>query len=291
MAWTRFQSFDAFDEPEDERMLPSALRQAAPRPSSVAQPMGPPMTQPQPARVQTPGLQAPAPSALPAPQPGGQQPGLSSGPAVPGGSMPGPAPSPLAGAPVPPGGPPASPGPPGPSGPPGRVDPNAVLAFLNESGAPSSQNLEAIFPELQQQFPGVEIGKRNAQGLIDAIHLPDGTVYDVILGMTPGGGQGWQMLPAGRMGPGGQYMPFGPESSALSGQVPQALEQGAGTRMGEADRTAQMVMAQFGGVLPPQYQWLQQVQAQQPGSGGVRPIERQDPLRFLGQQSPVQRAR
>ncbi len=85
---------------------------------------------------------------------------------------------------------------------------NSVVKGL----APTPQSLESLRADLEAY--GIKLGEKNAQGFIDKIILPDGSVWDVIESATATGGKRWQFIPDSPGGASG-----GPGGSGPAGQV------------------------------------------------------------------------
>jgi hypothetical protein len=70
---------------------------------------------------------------------------------------------------------------------------------------PSPQSLKALEPLLNKY--GIKLGPLNARGFTDGIILPNGVFYDVIMGATENGGQGWGFIVPSGVSTGGNGLP------------------------------------------------------------------------------------
>lgn len=113
--------------------------------------------------------------------------------------------------------------------------------FLNtvvQGLAPNPQSLASIEKDLAAY--GIKLGGKNAQGFIDKIILPDGSVWDVIESATPTGGVRWQFIPdkghsgtAG--GVGGGPLPMGQYSDPYTGLLESLIKSRIGSLQGGYD--------------------------------------------------------
>lgn len=149
-------------------------------------------------------------------------------------------------------------------------------------GAATNYEFLALLEQMKAAYPGrvSDVGA-SAKGVWDKIVI-DGQAYDLI--EAAGGPRARWMKPLAEGG-GGGMMPLGGSlfgAGGGMGGVPQPLEQGAGTQAPDRNRVAEMVAAMMGNTLPPQYDWMRELQQQQEQQRAAMPkMERPDPMRFF----------
>lgn len=120
--------------------------------------------------------------------------------------------------------------------------------FMNlvKNLAPSPQSLKSLEPILNQF--GIKLGPLNARGFNDAIVLPDGSVWDVIIGATADGGQGWWFSRVDHSGGGGTGGGTPPGGGVGGGTLPPSQYDDPHTRLLE-----QLMLSRIGQLQQPVY--------------------------------------